>query len=203
MSRSFAFAALVLALLAVAPAGSATAGCTVVGMDGQTLEVAEPAPGTWQTAADAADLLVRKAKVVGDLFNRVYLGGYMRQEVQRSLDANDEEYAAAQAALLEATAPFLGTCAAEMLEDVARKAEGYRLPERAMVANALKGKPIQASQKNIHDGRSLDLRDYERRWMILRDAANVGTGSGAPAPDPDPAPDPASDPTSGPEAGTE
>ena len=43
-----------------------------------------------------------------------------------------------------------------------------------MVANALKGKPIQASQKDIHDGRSLGLRGFERRWKQLRDGADVG-----------------------------
>ena len=176
MSRTI-LAALALVLAAALPAPRAAAGCSVVGMEGQTLDVAEPVAGDWQAAADAADLLIRKAKVAGDLFNRVYLGGYMRQEVQRSLDANDAEYAEAQAAAAAAFAPFAGTCGGEVLDNVAFKADGYRTPERAMVVNALKGKPIQASQKNIHEGRSLDLRDFERRWMILRDGADVGVGS--------------------------
>ena len=172
MIRTFPLAA-AAALLILAPIRAADAGCTVVGLEGQTLTAEEIAPGEWQTAADAADETLRKAKVAGDLFSRVFLGGYMRQEVQRSLDANDEEYASAQAALLAASAPFSGTCAGEILDEVGRKAEGYRAPERAMVVNALKGKPIQASQKNIHDGRSMDLREFERRWRQIRDGVEI------------------------------
>jgi len=165
---------LLIAASWVAPA-VASAGCSVLSLEGQILVVDESEPGTWDAAVEAAKTAFGRAKAAGDLFERVYLGGYQRQAVQADLQTANTEWEEALAAAEEAAFPFSGTCAGELLADVVRKATKYREPEMNMVNNMLAGKPLQASHKNIHDGRNQDYRSYERSLQAILDGADVRT----------------------------
>jgi len=171
----------------------ASAGCSVLSLEGETLVVEEPEPGAWDAATEAAKAAFHEAKAAGDLFDRVYLGGYKRQAVQADLQTAEAEWTAALAAAEEAALPFAGSCAGELLADVLRKATRYWEPELTMVDSMLAGKPLQASHKNIHDGRNQDYRAYQRRLQTILDGADVRTsGSAPPGEEPPQAPEVAS-----------
>ena len=167
-----AWTILVLAATWLAPS-VASAGCSVLSMEGETLVVDEAQPGSWEAAADAAKKAFNEAKAAGDMFDRVYLGGYKRQAVQADLQTAEAEWTEALAAAQEAALAFTGTCAGELLEDVLRKATRYHEPEMTMVNNMLAGKPLQQSHTVIHDGRNQDYRSYERKLQVILDNAEV------------------------------
>ena len=167
-------------LIALLP-GVARAGCSVLSLEGQTLTVEEFEPGSWQAAVDAASTVFKRAKTAGELFDRIYLGGYKVQEVRQHVEQHEAEWNEALMAAQEAMFPFEGTCAGELLADVVRKATKFREPELNMVTGMLSGKPLQASQKNLHDGREQDYLQYERRFLTILEGAQVTTiGSSAP-----------------------
>jgi hypothetical protein len=159
----------------------ARAGCSVLSLDGQTLTVEEFEEGSWQTAAEAAKTAFDRAKAAGSLFERVYGGGYKVQAVRADMQTAEDEWQAAVAAAHEAMAPFEGTCGGELLADVLRKANKFRDPEISMVEGMLGGKPLQASQQQMHEGREEDYREYQRRLNTILENADVRcVGSSAP-----------------------
>ncbi len=167
------FAMLVAAAFALPSV--AEAGCSVLSLEGQTLTVEEYEAGSWQAAADAAQTAFNRAKAAGSFFERVYGGGYKVQALRADMQRADEEWEAALAAAHEAMAPFEGTCSGELLADVLRKAEGFRTPELNMVNGMLGGKPLQARQQQMHEGREDDYRQYERKLLSILENADVQT----------------------------
>jgi len=146
---------------------TARAGCSVLSLEGQTLTVEEIEPGTWEAALEATTTAFNRAKTAGDLFDHVYLGGYKVQQVRADLETFDAEWEEALATAQAAALPLGATCASELLADILRKAIAYREPEINMVNNVLGGKPLQASQKTLHDARNQDYREYERRVLTI------------------------------------
>ncbi len=176
-------AAAAAALLLSTMPGRSEAGCSVVEMAGQTLTVEEPSAGSWERATSAAHDVLKQAKVVGAMFEQVYLGGYKVQQLRQEIEADDAEFAEKLLLAQDTAAPFQGSCAGDLLAEVTRKAETFRDPERTMVLGVLDGKPLKTSQKTLHDNRERDYLDFERRFLRLVDEASVGAASPPPAPE--------------------
>lgn len=165
--------ALIVTCIALGAPSVASAGCSVMSLEGQTLAVDEVDPGAWEAALEATTVAFNRAKTAGDLFDHVYLGGYKVQQVRADLETFNAEWEEALAAAGTAAMPFEGTCAGELLADILRKAVAYREPEIGMVNSVLGGKPLKASQKTLHDARNQDYREYERRYLYIVQGATV------------------------------
>lgn len=168
--------------------GRCEAGCSVLGMDDGTLTVDESEPGSWERASSAAHDVFKQAKVVGSMFEQVYLGGYKVQQVKQELDADDAQYTEKLQLAQDTAATFQGTCAGDLLVEVLAKASTFRDPERTMVLGVLDGKPLKTAQKTLHDNRETDYLAFERRFLRLKDEAVVNSDTPA-APEPDPVPE--------------
>ncbi len=181
MSRLIVFAAVLICWLP----GAAQAVCTVQSMDGQTLEVDEPTAGAWNEAATACHEVFKKAKIYGVLFEGVFGGSFKVQEIRKEVEGADKEYEELKAVALDHVMRFQGSCAGEILEDVLRKADGFREPERNLVDGVLQGKPVQASTRQVHDGREEHYLKFERQFLRLWEEAVVGdpVGGAGSAPD--------------------
>jgi hypothetical protein len=164
---------IVLLLLFLLP-GAARAGCTVTGMEDQVLNIDEPVPGAWSEATEAVHEVYKKAKIYGLLFEGVFGGSFKVQEIRKEMDAADAEWDEILLLAQDHVMRFDGTCAGEILAETLRKAERFREPERNLVLGVLGGKPVQASTKQVHEGREQDYLQFERRFLRILEAAKTG-----------------------------
>jgi len=162
------------------PVGAGAVQCTVTSMEGKVLEVDEPAPGAWQESADAVHAVFKKAKVYGMLFEGVFGGSFKVQEIKGEMEAADKEWDELMVLAQDHAMRYEGTCAGDILAEMLRKADRYREPERNSVLGVLGGKPVQASAKQIHEGREEDYLQFERRYLRIVEEARVGAPAAAP-----------------------
>lgn len=172
---------LVLLLLFLLPS-AARAGCTVTGMQDQVLQVDEPAPGAWSEASGAVHEVYKKAKIYGLLFEGVFGGSFKVQEIRKEMEAADAEWDELLLLAQDHVMRFDGTCAGEILAETLRKAERFREPERNLVLGVLGGKPVQASTKQVHEGREQDYLQFERRFLRILEEAKTGGAAPEEAP---------------------